>query len=305
VDPRHVRFTNGVVAAVGVTIAAFTEPGEAVIVFPPVYHAFYRHIRDLGRDVRECELSVEEGRHTFDLEAFGATLRGDERILIFCNPHNPGGRIWSPDEVREIAAFCERHDLILVADEIHMDLCFPGTRHVVTALAAPEALPRLVVLTAASKGFNTAGGETGFAIIPDTDLRNTWSEKLGGYGGQPSRLGLIATEAAFRHGDEWSDALRAYLAENFRLWRDRIDAIPGVSVMDMNATYLSWVDFRGTGLDDKELGRRVVTEARIAPSPGTAFGSGGAGHLRFNLALPRPTLLDAIGRIEAAFADLQ
>jgi cystathionine beta-lyase len=304
-DPGILRYTHGVVAGYAMALDAFSEPGEGVIVFSPVYHAFYGKARAMGREIVESPLQIREGRFEIDFDALAASLKGHERILVLCSPHNPGGRVWTGDELRAIASFCEAHDLILLSDEIHMDLTFPGVAHVPTALAAPESRPRLVTLTAASKGFNIAGGETGFVVIEDDTLRARFDLTHKSRGGTPNRFGMIMLEAAFTGGGAWSEAVRAYLADNFAMWRDRIGALPGIEVMDMQATYLSWVDFRNTGCGEADIRRRLNEGARIVMSPGTQFGSGGEGWQRFNIAMPRARLEEAIRRIETAFADLQ
>lgn len=303
-DPSCVRYTHGVVNGFGDVIATFSEPGDGVIVFSPVYHAFYRQTQAMGRRVHESPLVIRDGVFHMDLDALGASLRGDEKILTFCSPHNPGGRIWTAEEIREVAAFCEAHDLILISDEIHMDLVFPGRRFLPTAVAAPDCSERLVVLTAASKGFNVAGGETGIMLVPDAGLRRKMEKTLLDRESSPSRFGMAMILAAFTEGHDWSEAVRSYLAENFRIFAERMNALPGVSVMPMESTYLSWVDFSPLGMSDAELLKRFL-DAGVAPSPGADFGAGGSGHMRLNVALPRPTLLEAIGRIERAFGDVQ
>ncbi len=305
IDPSVVRFTHGVVAGFATAIDAVSAPGDAVILFSPVYHAFYRKLAVMGRSVLESPLVLKDGRYEMDLDALGASLKGNEKALVLCSPHNPGGRLWSEDELRAVAAFCERHDLILISDEIHMDLTFPGARHIPTSVAAPEARPRLIVLTAASKAFNIAGGETGYVVIEDAGLLRTFDAAQAARGGTPNRFGMIMTKAAYTGGDAWLDSARAYIADNFALWKARIGALPGVEVMDMQSTYLSWVNLAGTGCSEAEIRQRLNSEARIAMSYGAPFGSGSDGYYRFNLALPRPLLTEAIGRIEAAFADLQ
>lgn len=304
-DPAWVRYTHGVVNGFGDVLAAFSEPGDSVILFTPVYHAFFRQARAMGREIHESELLLRNGRFELDLDGLKSSLTGRERFVTLCSPHNPGGRLWSDGEIRAVAAFCAAHDLILISDEIHMDLVFPGGQFTPTAVAAPECLERLVVLTAASKGFNIAGAETGLLIAPGGPVRAKLDRVIADRESSPNRFGLAMLTAAFTECGDWSNEARIYLAENFRLFSDRIGALPGVSVMEMQATYLAWVDFRGTGLDDKELLRRLLEYAKVAPSPGVQFGTGGSGHLRFNVALPRQTLLKAIDRIETAFADLQ
>lgn len=304
VDPKCVRYTHGVVSGYGDVIAGFSNPGDSVIVFSPVYHAFFRQIEAMGRVVKESPLVERDGQFHMDLEALQASLTGREKIVTFCSPHNPGGRIWDASEIRALADFCAENDLILISDEIHMDLTFPGVAFTPTGVAAPEHLDRVVVLTAASKGFNVAGAETGLLLAPDAGLRRTLDRVILDRESSPNRFGMAIIRAAFGECAQWSSEVRAYLAENFRLFAERMNAIPGVSVMPMQATYLTWVDFSALGISDKELLDRVL-KAGVAPNSGTQFGLGGAGHLRFNVALPRPKLMDAMDRIERAFTDIQ
>jgi len=304
VQTDWVRFTHGVVNGFGVTLASFTEPGDEVIVFSPVYHAFFRQIEAMGRVAKESPLVLKDGVFKMDLEGLSASLSGKEKALTLCTPHNPGGRIWTASELQDVAEFCRAHDLLLISDEIHMDLVFPGERFVPTAVAAPDCLDRLVVLTAASKGFNLAGGETGLMVIADAGLRQRVDKVLVDREATPNRFGMMMTQTAFSECADWSVAVRSYIAENYRLFSERIGAIPGISVMPMQATYLCWADFTSLGMTDAELVTRML-DAKVAPEKGTKFRTGGAGHLRFNLALPRPTLMQAIERIEAAFSDIQ
>jgi cystathionine beta-lyase len=305
VDPSTILTTHGLVAAVGFCVQAFSAPGEGVILFTPVYHAFARVIGANGRRVVESPLAVRDGRHHMDLDALAAALTGDERIVVFCSPHNPGGRVWSAAEQRALAAFCAERGLVLVSDEIHHDLTMPGTRHVPMTLAAPEAADRTVMLTATTKSFNIAGALTGNAIVADPELRARLAARIAAAGGSPNRLGALMATAAYEGGEAWLDALRAYLAGNARLFEAGVAAIPGVRPMPLEATYLAWVDFRGTGMADAEIDARVRGAARIAASPGRQFGTGGEGFLRFNLATTRARVAQAVDRLQAAFADLQ
>jgi len=305
IDPKWVRYTHGVISGYGDLISTYSEPGDGVIVFSPVYHAFFRQIEAMGRVVVESPLVIEDGRFVMDLEALAASLKGSEKIVTLCSPHNPGGRIWSVEELRAVSDFCAAHDLILISDEIHMDLTFPGATFVPTLVAAPEHADRIAILTAASKAFNIAGAETGIAIYPNAEMRKRIAPAILDRESSPNRYGMVMIKAAFTGGHEWMDATQTYLSENFRIFKERMDAMPGVSVMDMDATYLTWVNFSGLGMDDAELVRRSVEDAKVIPSPGTLFGKGGTGHMRYNLALPRATMLEAITRLEAAFKDVQ
>lgn len=305
IAPEWILTTHGLVAAVGMAVQAFTEPGDGVILFTPVYHAFARVIGANGRQVVESRLVERDGRHFMDLDALAAQLTGRERMVVFCSPHNPGGRIWSVAEQRALAAFCAAHDLILVSDEIHHDLVMPGRSHTPMAVAAPEAADRLVTLTATTKTFNIAGALTGNAIVADPGLRARIAARIGAAGGSPNRFGVLMATAAYDGGDAWLDALRPYLAENARIFDQGLAAVPGLSSMALDSTYLAWVDFRRLGMEQAEIERRLREGARIAASPGPQFGGGGEGWMRFNLAMPRARVEDAVARIQAAFSDLQ
>lgn len=303
--PDWIRYTNGVVAGFATVLEAFTDPGDSVVLFTPVYHAFFIKAAAMGRAVTQSPLVEEEGRYNMDLDALAGQLTGREKVVVLCSPHNPCGRLWTAEEIAALTAFCEAHDLILLSDEIHMDLTFPDAVHLPSAVAAPDAVKRLITITAASKSFNIAGLETGFALIEDPDLRARFDIAHKKMGGTPNRIGMQVLKAVLTEGADWSVAVRGYLADNFLLWRDRIGALPGVRVMDMQATYLSWVDFENTGLSPDEVEKRLSQDARLGVSPGAQFGEGGKHFNRFNIAMPRPLLIEAIERIEAAFADLQ
>ncbi|RMF33102.1 MAG: aminotransferase class I/II-fold pyridoxal phosphate-dependent enzyme, partial [Alphaproteobacteria bacterium] len=214
VEADWILTCHGLVSGTALCLQAFSEPGDAVILFTPVYHAFHRITKANGRPILQSPLVKRDGIYHMDLDALEAQLTGRERIVVFCSPHNPGGRVWSVAEIRALADFCARHDLILVSDEIHCDLTMPGETHHVAALAAPEHLDRMVLLSAASKTFGLAGGMCGNAIIPDAALRKRFAVPHAANGSHPNRFGPIMTTAAYDHGDAWLDALRAYLDGN-------------------------------------------------------------------------------------------
>jgi cystathionine beta-lyase len=198
------------------------------------------------------------------------------------------------------------HDLILVSDEIHHDLVFPGTRHIPMAVAAPEIEDRLIMLTAASKTFNIAGAHLGNVIIPDPALRKRFAQRMAGLGISPNSFGLHMVTAAYSgDGARWLDALIAYLDENRRLFDDGVNAIPGLRSTPLEATYLAWVDFSGTGMTAAEFTARVERSAAIAANHGATFGAGGGDYLRFNFATPRTVVAEAVARLQASFEDLQ
>ena len=306
VDPGHIFTTHGLVNAVGLCLHTWTRPGDGVVLFTPVYHAFARTIQAAGRRVMECPLTLEDGLYEMDFAAADALMDGTARMLILCSPHNPGGRIWTAAELRGVADFCARHDLLLVSDEIHHDLILPGHRHVPMPLAAPEAAPRTVMLTAASKTFNLAGTHCGNVIIADAGLRDQFAQTMAALGISPNSFGLHAVTAAYSPaGAEWVDALCAYLDGNRQVFDAGVNAIPGLKSMPLDSTYLAWVDFSGTGMEPAEFTARVEGMAQIAVNHGPSFGTGGESCLRFNLGAPRAVIEEAVARLQRAFGDLQ
>ncbi|MDE2790848.1 MAG: pyridoxal phosphate-dependent aminotransferase [Paracoccaceae bacterium] len=304
IEPDWIFTTHGLVNGTALCVDVFTDPGDGVILFTPVYHAFSRVIRAAGRRIVECELVEQDGRYHMDLDAWDDRMTGRETMAILCSPHNPGGCVWTVEELRDVAAFCARHDLILVSDEIHQDLVFPGHVHVPTAVAAPEVSARLITLTATTKTFNIAGSHTGNVIIADPNLARTFAARLAALGLTPNSFGLFMAEAAYNEGEDWLEALLVYLDENRRLFDTALNAVSGVRSMALEATYLAWVDFTTTGLDSREVVERVENRARIATNHGATFGLGGDGFLRFNFACPRPRLEEALDRLQSAFADV-
>ena len=306
VDPDWVFTTHGLVNGTAMCVDTFTEPGDGVVLFTPVYHAFAKVIKANGRRVVECPLIDKGGRYEMDFDACDARLDGSERMVVLCSPHNPGGRVWSRDELQGVADFARRHDLVLVSDEIHHDLVMPGQRHIPMANVDDAIADRLVMMTATTKTFNIAGSHSGNVIIPDPDLRARFAARMAGLGLSPNSFGLhMATAAYSPEGAAWVDALMDYLDGNRRLFDDAVGAMPGLRSMPLEATYLAWVDFSGTGMSRAEFTDRVEKTARIATNHGPTFGTGGEDFLRFNLATPRPLVEQAIERLQAAFADLQ
>ena len=306
VDRKAIFTTHGLVNGTGLCIDAFTSPGDAVVITTPVYHAFARVIKGAGREVRECPLAVVDGRHEMDFARWDALMTGNERMMILCSPHNPGGRVWTAGELRAVADFCLRHDLILVSDEIHHDLVYPGHHHIAMPLAAPDIADRLVMMTATTKTFNIAGSRIGNVIIADPALHARFAARMNALGISPNAFGMhMATAAYSPEGAAWVDGLMQYLDGNRRLFDAGVNAIPGLRSMPLEATYLAWVDFSATGMAKDEFTRRVEKDARIAVNHGSSFGPGGETALRFNIAMPRSQVALAVARLQGAFADLQ
>ncbi|CUJ82823.1 Cystathionine beta-lyase PatB [Shimia thalassica] len=306
VDPSHIFTTHGLVNGTAMCVDAYTAPGDGVVLFTPVYHAFARVISAAGREVVECKLNNNDGRYEMDFAAYDAQMTGNEKMVILCSPHNPGGRVWSREELQGVADFVKRHDLVLVSDEIHHDLVFPGNTHIPMTLVDDSIMDRLVMMTATTKTFNIAGSHSGNVIIPDEALRTKFAGRMAALGLSPNSFGLFMAEAAYSpEGAAWVDDLVQYLDGNRKLLDASINAIPGLKSMNLEATYLSWVDFEDTGMPKSEFIDRVQKNARIAPNHGETFGTGGEMFLRFNIATPRSLVEQACERLTEAFSDLQ
>src|SRR5262249_47487019 len=305
IDPAWVSPTPGIVSGLGLILQAVSEPRDEVVVFPPAYHAFRRIINANERRILHAQLVERDGRYFMDLEALRAQLTPATKVVFFCSPHNPGGNVWSREEIRALAALCAERDLILVSDEIHCDLLLDGAKHTPTIIAAPEVADRLITCVAGTKTFNLAGAHVGACVTSNAALKKRIDARiLAGGLASYNRFGMIATEAAWRTGEAWLDALLPYLAANRDLFDARIEAAaPGARSMRLDATYLAWVDFSATGLPPEEVAARVKNRARIFASPGPQFGPGGTTWLRFNFATARPILEEALGRLADAFRD--
>nr|WP_253798866.1 MalY/PatB family protein [Rhodovulum sp. P5] len=306
VAPEWIFTTHGLVNGTAVCVDAFTGPGDGVVLFTPVYHAFARVIRAADREVIECPLVQKDGRYEMDFDAYDAQMTGTEKMVILCSPHNPGGRVWTREELQGVADFAKRHDLVLVSDEIHHDLVYPGQKHIVMDLVDETIRDRLVMMTATTKSFNIAGAHVGNVIIPDDGLRARFAARMGAMGLSPNSFGMEMSAAAYsQEGAEWIDALVTYLDGNRRLFDEGVNAIPGLSSMPLEATYLAWVDVSGTGMEREEVLHRVERVAKIAVNHGPTFGKGGESWLRFNFATPRARVAEAVERLQGAFSDLQ
>ena len=306
IDTSWIFTTHGLVNGTGLCIDAFTKPGDGIILFTPVYYQFSNLVEAARRKVVECPLKLIDNHYHFDFVAYERNLSGDEKMVILCSPHNPGGRVWTKNELQEVAKFAKKHDLVLVSDEIHHDLVYPNKRHTVMPIADPSVCDRLVMMTATTKTFNIAGAHSGNVIIPNPNLRQKFSQRIKALGISPNSFGLFMATAAYSpEGAQWLDELLHYIDGNRVIFDREVNKIPGLSSMPLEGTYLAWVDFSGTGMEEEEFIYRVQEKAKIAVNHGSTFGTGGEKFLRFNLATPRTLVVEATKRLKDAFSDLQ
>ena len=306
IDTSWIFTTHGLVNGTGLCIDAFTKPGDGIILFTPVYYQFSNLVEAARRKVVECPLKLIDNHYHFDFVEYERNLSGDEKMVILCSPHNPGGRVWTKNELQEVAKFAKKHDLVLVSDEIHHDLVYPNKSHTVMPIADPSVCDRLVMMTATTKTFNIAGAHSGNVIISNPNLRQKFSQRIKALGISPNSFGLFMATAAYSpEGAQWLDELLHYIDGNRVIFDREVNKIPGLSSMPLEGTYLAWVDFSGTGMEEEEFIYRVQEKAKIAVNHGSTFGTGGEKFLRFNLATPRTLVVEATKRLKDAFSDLQ
>lgn len=311
VERGWVRFCPGVIPALNFAIQAYTSPGDKVVIQPPVYHPFRFSIMNNERVVLNNPLVFDgaDGRWRLDMDGLRekADRAGDRcRMMIISNPHNPVGRVWDPDELRELGEFCVERGMVLVSDEIHQDLTMPGFRHTPTASLSDDIARVTVTCTSPSKTFNTAELHVANIIIPDERLYERFDDVLVRAGiSRPNVLGAVACEAAYSECAGWVEELRGYIHENFLLVRERLAGeLPGVRVAPMEGTYLAWLDFRPLGLTESRAEELLIKEARVALTPGSLFGPGGEGFFRMSLACPRAMVEEALERVCRVFSSL-
>lgn len=292
--------TPGVVFALAMAVKAYTDPGDKVLLQQPVYYPFSEVITDNGREVVSNDLVLtEEGNYKIDFADFEQKIIANGiKLFLLCSPHNPVGRVWTKEELETIGDICVKHGVTVVSDEIHNDFIWEGT-HTVFAGIKKEFADISVTCTSPSKTFNLASMLISNIFIPDQILRRKFRKEMDRAGiSQLSVLGLVATETAYAHGDEWYAAMKNYVRDNIAFARAYVEEnLPGVRMIDTQGTYLIWLDFRQTGLTVEQLDHKIIYEAGLWLDSGKIFGKTGEGFERINVACPRVVLQEALDRI--------
>jgi cystathionine beta-lyase len=303
VATRNVELITDVVQGLYVALHQFTEEGEGVVIQTPIYPPFLTAVREMRRTLVENPLVLADGGYTVDLEGLPDLIDERTRIVLLCNPHNPCGRAFRREEIEGIAEVALARDLVVVSDEIHADLVFPGSRHIPFASLSPEIEARTITLTSASKPFNIAGLRCAVAIFGSAELRKRFLACPRHLRGGLGSLGIAATEVAWQHSQPWLDEVLAYLEANRELVAEFTAArLPGVRQFRPEATYLAWLDCREIGLEPSPY-QFFLSRAKVALSDGAAFGSPGRGFVRLNFATSRRILNEALGRMAEALGD--
>ena len=293
--------TPGVVFALAMAVKAYTEIDEGILIQAPVYYPFYEVIRDNGRKIVENELYLgDDNRYHIDFEDFEDKIISEKvRLFILCSPHNPVGRVLTAEELVKLGDICVKHGVIVVSDEIHADFVFKGRHHVFASLKK-EFENISITCTSPSKTFNLASMMMSNIFIPNHELKRKFRKELDAAGtSQLGIMGLVACEAAYCKGEEWYRSMIEYVRKNIEFTKEYIaENIPDVSMIDIEGTYLVWLDFHKTGLSAEELDRRIIHNAKLWLDSGKIFGKCGEGFQRINVACPRSILKEALDRIK-------
>ena len=304
-DPATCVLTPGVVFALAAAVRGLTDPGDAVLIQPPVYYPFKLVIEDNDRRVARAPLSYANGSYAFDPDAFRRVVEAERpRLFLLCNPHNPVGRVWGADELRAMGDICLEHGVTVVSDEIHADFARPGFTHTSFASLGADLAAHAVICTSPGKTFNLAGLQDSNIFIPDAGLRARFRRAVDGAGySQLGTMAIVAGQACYEHGEDWFRQMKAYVEENIQFTGTYLaERAPALKLVEPQSTYLLWVDCRALGLDRAGLHQLVEGDAKLWVDFGHIFGPEGEGFIRLNVACPRATLEQALRQLCDAVA---
>lgn len=305
---ENLFFCGGIVSAYAVLLNLLTKEGEGVVIQRPIYYPFTMKANSNGRQIVDSPLIYADGNYTIDFDDLDKKMaEPNNKVLVFCNPHNPAGRVWTEEEIRKVVDICKKYDKWIICDEIHCDLLRCGMTFHPILKVAPDYADRIAVCTAPSKTFNLAGMKTSNIVIHNKELQAAWKELIGGKLSMngAGTLGLTAMIAAYNEGEEWLEQLKEYLDGNFAY----IDAflkehLPKAHMVPSEGTYLAWIDFNGyVDGDAEKLEEIMQKKARVALDEGYIFGDAGRGFERINIATPRSVVEDCMDRILKAFKE--
>ena len=298
--------TPGVVFAIAVAIRAFTKEGDGVLIQKPVYYPFFNSIVSLNRRVVNSPLVFNKGRYEIDFEDFEKKIKEENvKLFILCSPHNPGGRVWTHEELKKMSEICIQNNVLVVSDEIHSDIVFGNNRHTVYASLSDAALNNSIICTSPSKTFNLAGLQFSNILIADSEVRNRYKKEIERTGyDEPNLMGISAAVAAYSQGGQWFDSVKKYIYENINFMKEYFkEYCPRIKVCEPEGTYLVWLDFSDfTEFTSHEISERILNTAKVWLDDGTMFGTEGEKFERINAATPRKILAEALERISRTFS---
>ena len=305
-DKEALVFIEGVVPAISIAIQAYTKEGEAVLINTPVYPPFARSIKLNNRRLITNSLVEKDGLFEIDFDRLEKDfVEEDVKLYVLCNPHNPGGRVWEKEVLEKIGQLCQKHGVLLVSDEIHQDLALFGNKHQSFNTVNEDFKEFSLILSSATKTFNIAGTKNSYAIIENPKLRLAFQKRqLANNQHEISGLGYLATEAAYRYGEDWLTELKELIEKHINYVVDVFGKETKIKVMKPQGTYLIWLDFSAYDISDEELRKLLRDEAKVILNRGLDFGEEGALHARLNVAMPTSILEEVCQRIIATFSNL-
>lgn len=288
IEKDWIKTSTGILTGISFALRAVTRPGDRVMVFTPVYNPFFTIIESAGCELVECELAKTEGRYSIDYQAVEEQFRGGIKAILFCNPHNPVGRVWTRDELEKLADLCVKHHVYFLADEAHADIELFGYRY--TPLCALEQLKELgISCVSPNKSFNLPGAGMAFLMIPNAAIAAaTAAGQRGVWITSPPIMSMVAAEAAYNGADEWMDAVNGYIGENSLMVRGFIEEhMPKIAITPHEGTYLMWLDVSCFGMSSGDVGKELAEKYGVQLSSGQPYRGDGDLYLRFNIAAPR------------------
>lgn len=299
--------TPGIVFALANAVRALTEKGDNVIIQPPVYYPFFNVIRNNHRNIIENPLVCKDGKFYIDFEDFETKIiENNVKLFILCSPHNPVSRVWTKEELKKLGEICLKHNVYIVADEIHCDFVFEGSKHHIFIDAVPEMKDRTIICTAPSKTFNIAGMQLSNIFIPSAEIRERYMAEIDVTGFTvPSNPGVVACKAAYATGEEWFEECLSYIKANFDYLREFLNEnLPQIKLIEPEGTYLAWLDCSGLGLTAAELNNLIINKAKLWLDAGDIFGKASEQYQRIVMACPRATLERAMKQLKSAVDSL-
>lgn len=300
ISKKWIINTVGIVPAINFAIQIFTEPEDKILVQTPVYFPFFESIKRNNRKVVNSQLKLFNNRYEIDYSDLEKKLKKDIKLMLLCSPHNPVGRVWTKQELQKIANLCLENNVLLISDEIHADLVFKNYKHIPIASLNKEIRDNTISMYAPSKTFNVAGLATSSIVIPNKEIRQRFQNYLDKLGLHLINLfGIEAFTTAYAEGEEWLEQLLEYIQENYQFVRNFIqNNLPQIKAIEMEGTYLMWLDCCDLKLSQKELVDLFVNKAGLGLNDGTVFGSGGKGFMRLNIGCPRSILKEALEKLK-------
>ncbi|WP_141433837.1 MalY/PatB family protein [Bacillus sp. 03113] len=304
INQSWIAYSSGVVPTISTAIQAFTEPGDYVMLQTPIYTPFMEMIEKNNRKILNSQLKLVNNRYEMDFDDFEKKLQSGVKLFLLCSPHNPGGRVWTKEELVKIGDLCLEYNCLILSDEIHSDLVFKPNHHLPIASLNEKYLDITLTCVAPSKTFNIAGLQASACIIANKDVKNKFTEAQRAQGFHTlNTFGVIGMEAAYLYGESWLEELLAYLKRSITIAKDYIEKnIPAIKVIEPEATYLLWLDCRNLKLSDEELNKALIEKGKLGLQVGSLFGKGGEGFIRMNIGCSHEVLLDGLERLKHALS---